>query len=63
MPKNSKSDKTKRELPENMKIRVELSKQIAKDANFTGVWVPIIKTISWITNKNNIKDITDSVKK
>lgn len=49
-----------RKLPEAIKIRQELAKQIVKDTDFKGMWVPVIKTVSWIADKSSE---TDSIKK
>lgn len=49
-----------RKLPEAIKIRGDLAKQIVKDTNFKGMWVPVIKTVAWIADKSKE---TDSVKK
>lgn len=50
----------KRQLPEAMKLRVELNKKIAKDTGHEGMWIPIIQTVSWISKKSKE---TDGVKK
>lgn len=50
----------KRQLPEAMRLRVELNKKIAKDTKHEGMWIPIIKTVSWITSKSKE---TDGIKK
>lgn len=50
----------KRQLPEAMKLRVELNKKIANDTGHEGMWIPIIQTVSWISKKSKE---TDGVKK
>ena len=52
----------KRQLPEAMKIRVELNKKIAKDTKHEGMWIPIIKTVSWIVKKSKSTDGVEKVK-
>ena len=52
----------KRKLPEAMKIRVELNKKIAKDTKHEGMWIPIIKTVSWIVKKSKSTDGVEKVK-
>lgn len=52
----------KRKLPEAMKIRVELNKKIAKDTKHEGMWIPIIKTVSWIVKKSKSTDSIEKVK-
>lgn len=52
----------KRQLPEAMKIRIELNKKIAKDTKHEGMWIPIIKTVSWIVKKSKSNDGIEKVK-
>lgn len=52
----------KRKLPEAMKIRIELNKKIAKDTKHEGMWIPIIKTVSWIVKKSKSTDSIEKVK-
>lgn len=52
----------KRQLPKSMELRVELNKKLAKDTNHKGMWIPIIKTVTWIVNKSKSSDSIEKVK-
>lgn len=52
----------KRQLPKSMELRVELNKKLAKDTNHKGMWIPIIKTVTWIVKKSKSSDSIEKVK-
>jgi hypothetical protein len=54
--------KAKRALPEALKIRQDFAKIIVKDTNFTGMQIPVQKTISWIAEKSKSTDSIQKIK-